>query len=312
MLQEVDIREAASLAHPGPVLSIIVPVMNEEEAIPFFLDRVVRVVSALDDEAAKSFEILFVDDGSSDGTLELLRAAHAADERIRVLSFSRNFGKEAALSAGLDHVRGEAVVPIDVDMQDPPEVLGAMIEKWREGFEVVYGVRSNREKDSPAKRISAHFFYRAHNRMSNDKIPEHAGDFRLLDRKVVDVLRADARAQSLHEGHVRLGGLPPVGDQYIRQTRQAGRPSSATGSCGRSRSTGSRRRSTVPLRVWSYVGARHCDRSPWRSPPSSFARTLIFGTDVPGLCIADRRGAFPRRPAAALARHHRRICGPDP
>ena len=281
MLQEVDIREAASLAHPGPVLSIIVPVMNEEEAIPFFLDRVVRVVGALDDEAAKSFEILFVDDGSSDGTLERLRAAHAADERIRVLSFSRNFGKEAALSAGLDHVRGEAVVPIDVDMQDPPEVLGAMIEKWREGFEVVYGVRSNREKDSPAKRISAHFFYRAHNRMSNDKIPEHAGDFRLLDRKVVEVLRAMPERSRFMKGMFAWAGFRQSAISYTRQPRQAGATKFSYWKLWTFALDGITSTSTVPLRVWSYVGATIATFA-LAFATFIFLRTLIFGTDVPG------------------------------
>src|SRR5205823_5491396 len=166
------------------------PVKDEEEAVPIFIARVRRTLDALDDPAGRSFEILFVDDGSSDDTLALLRRARTADPRIRAVSLSRNFGKEAALSAGLDHARGEAVIPMDVDLQDPPEVLGDMLAKWREGFEIVYGVRSSRERDSLPKRLTADVFYRAHNAISRDKIPEHAGDFRLLDRKVVEVIRA--------------------------------------------------------------------------------------------------------------------------
>ena len=171
------------------VLSIVVPVKDEEDAVGHFVERVRRVVEALDDPAANSFEILFVDDGSTDGTLEQIRRANAADPRVKAISFSRNFGKEAALSAGLDNARGDAVVPMDADLQDPPEVLGEMIAKWREGFDIVYGVRNDRETDSLPKRLTADLYYRAHNWLSSDKIPEHAGDFRLLDRKVVEVIR---------------------------------------------------------------------------------------------------------------------------
>ena len=171
----------------APILSIIVPVKDEEDAIAPFITRVAAVLDGLDDAAAKAWEILFVDDGSSDATLAAIIAANHADPRIRAVSFSRNFGKEPALSAGLDFARGQAVIPIDVDLQDPPEVIGAMITAWRAGHEVVYGVRKNRASDSLPKRLTADLYYRAHNRLSHDKIPEHAGDFRLLDRKVVDV-----------------------------------------------------------------------------------------------------------------------------
>jgi glycosyltransferase involved in cell wall biosynthesis len=123
---------------------------------------------------------------------------------------SRNFGKEAALSAGSTTPR-PSVVPMDVDLQDPPEVIGAMLDKWREGYEVVYGVRRNRSTDSLPKRLTADLYYRAHNYLSDDKIPEHAGDFRLLDRSVVEVIRSMPERQPLHEGPVRLGRLPPGG-----------------------------------------------------------------------------------------------------
>ena len=129
-------------------LSIVVPVKDEEQSIEPFVTRVRAVLEALDDPSARSFEILFIDDGSSDSTLERVRAIHLADPRVKAVSLSRNFGKEAALSAGLDFADGEAVIPIDVDLQDPPEVLGEMIAKWREGFDIVYGVRTNRDSDS--------------------------------------------------------------------------------------------------------------------------------------------------------------------
>ena len=139
----------------GVALSIIVPVKDEVDAIDPFVERVSAVLEGLEDPVSKSFEILFVDDGSTDATLEKVRAANKADARVRAISFSRNFGKEAALSAGLDHARGQAVVPLDVDLQDPPEVLKDMVAKWREGFEIVYGVRNDRQTDSFAKRLTA-------------------------------------------------------------------------------------------------------------------------------------------------------------
>ncbi len=150
-------------------LSIIVPVMNEEETVSTCVERVTAVLEGLDDPVAQSFEILFIDDGSTDRTLDVIRAASRANSRVRAISFSRNFGKEAALSAGLDYALGNAVVPMDADLQDPPEALSDMVAKWREGFEVVYGVRDNRESDSLPKRLTADLYYRAHNRLSNDK-----------------------------------------------------------------------------------------------------------------------------------------------
>lgn len=132
----------------SPVLSIIVPVKDEEVAIQAFVTRVSAVIEALPDPAAQSYEILFIDDGSTDATMIAIAAADNANPHIRAISLSRNFGKEAALSAGLDHARGLAVVPMDVDLQDPPEVLGEMVAKWRAGFDTVFGVRRDRASDS--------------------------------------------------------------------------------------------------------------------------------------------------------------------
>ena len=206
----------------SPILSVIVPVKDEAEAVPIFVDRVRAALEAIDDPAGRSFEILFVDDGSTDETLARVRAAHATDSRVRAVSLSRNFGKEVALSAGLDHALGEAVVPMDVDLQDPPEVLGAMLAKWREGFEIVYGVRADRRQDSLPKRLTADLYYRAHNWLSHDKIPEHAGDFRLLDRKVVDVIKALPERNRFMKGLFAWAGFRQAALTYARQPRQAG------------------------------------------------------------------------------------------
>lgn len=236
-------------------LSIIVPVKDEEEAIGPFLDRVVPLLESFDDPVARSFEILFVDDGSSDTTLEVVRKANAADKRVRGISLSRNFGKEAALSAGIDAAHGKAVVPMDVDLQDPPEALREMVAKWREGYDVVYGVRDNRETDTLPKRLTADLYYRAHNWLSDDKIPEHAGDFRLLDRRVVDVIRQMPERNRFMKGLFAWAGFRQAAVSYHREERKVGRTKYNYWKLWRLAVDGITSASTVPLRVWSYLGA---------------------------------------------------------
>ena len=263
------------------ILSVIVPVKDEQDAIETFITRVRGVIEALPDPAARSFEILFVDDGSTDATMDRIRAAHAADKRIRAVSLSRNFGKEAALSAGLDHARGEAIVPIDADLQDPPELLGEMLAKWREGFEIVYGVRNNRETDSLPKRLTADLYYRSHNWLSSDKIPEHAGDFRLLDRKVADVIRRMPERTRFMKGLFAWAGFRQASVSYTREPRKIGRSKFNYWKLWTFALDGITSASTVPLRVWSYLGGT----------VALFAigyavfvivRTLISGVQVPG------------------------------
>ena len=282
MNNETSVRRLKrSSSLPAPVLSIIVPVKDEEEAIPAFLERVRTALEELDDPAGRSFEILFVDDGSSDGTLAQLRSAHAADPRVRAVSLSRNFGKEAAVSAGLDRARGEAVVPMDVDLQDPPEALSGMLTKWREGFEVVYGVRRNREHDSIPKRLTADFFYRVHNWLSTDKIPEHAGDFRLLDRKVVDVIRALPERNRFMKGLFAWAGFRQAAVFYSRQARQAGTSKFGYWKLWTFALDGITSTSTVPLRVWSYLGGLIALFAlAWAAFIT--VRTLVLGIDLPG------------------------------
>lgn len=236
-------------------LSIIVPVKDEEEAIGPFLARVVPLLEGVKDPVAGAFEILFVDDGSSDTTLEVIRKANAADSRVRGISLSRNFGKEAALSAGIDAAAGKAVVPMDVDLQDPPEALVPMIEKWRDGFDVVYGVRDNRETDTLPKRLTADLYYRAHNWLSDDKIPEHAGDFRLLDRRVVDVIRQMPERNRFMKGLFAWAGFRQAAVSYHREERKVGETKYNYWKLWRLAVDGITSASTVPLRVWSYLGA---------------------------------------------------------
>ena len=236
-----------------PLISVIVPVKDEQAAILPFVQR----VSAILDEIAmnQSWEILFVDDGSTDGTLAAIAAANQRERRVRALSLSRNFGKEAALSAGLDHARGRAVVPMDVDMQDPPEVLAEMVAKWLDGFEMVFGVRRSRSQDSLAKRLTAGLYYRAHNAVSNDKIPENAGDFRLLDRKVVEVIRKLPERNRFMKGLFAWAGFRQAAVEYDRAERTSGKSKFGYWKLWTLALDGITSASTVPLRIWSYVGA---------------------------------------------------------
>ncbi len=247
----------ARAAGAVPLISVIVPVKDEEAAVAPFVERVAAVLDALaaPDGAPVAWEILFVDDGSADATLPAILAANARDARVAGLSLSRNFGKEAALSAGLDHARGLTVVPIDVDLQDPPEVISAMLDRWRAGFEVVYGVRRNRLADSLPKRLTADLYYRAHNWLSEDKIPEHAGDFRLLDRKVVDVIRRMPERNRFMKGLFAWGGFRQTAVEYDRVERRIGTTKFNYLKLWKLAIDGLTSASTAPLRVWSYMGA---------------------------------------------------------
>ena len=239
----------------GPVLSVIVPVKDEDVAIQAFVTRVSAVIEALDDPAATSYEILFIDDGSTDNTMTAIAAAHLGNPNVRAISLSRNFGKEAALSAGLDHARGAAVVPMDVDLQAPPEVLAEMVEKWRAGFDTIYGVRRDRATDSLPKRLSADLYYKAHNWLSSDKIPDHAGDFRLLDRRVVDVIRALPERNRFMKGLFAWSGFKSASVEYVRAERALGTTKFRPWKLWTLALDGITSSSTVPLRIWTYVGA---------------------------------------------------------
>ncbi|MEO7564089.1 MAG: glycosyltransferase family 2 protein [Sphingomicrobium sp.] len=265
----------------GCLLSVIVPVKDEEQSIARFVERVTAVLDGAAATGTSAFEILFIDDGSSDCTLAAIIAANRLDPRIRALSFSRNFGKEAALSAGIDHARGDCVIPMDVDLQDPPEVIPEMIAKWREGFDIVYGVRDNRKSDSLPKRLTAGLYYRAHNMLSDDKIPEHAGDFRLLDRKAVDVIRSMPERNRFMKGLFAWAGFRQTSVNYTRPPRETGSTKFGYWKLWTFALDGITSASTVPLRVWSYLGGI----------VALFAlayalvvvvRTLAFGVQVPG------------------------------
>ena len=263
----------------APLLSVVAPVKNEEHGILPFVERVGAILDGIASD--EGWEILFVDDGSTDATLAAIVAANQRDPRVRALSLSRNFGKEAALSAGLDHARGNAVIPMDVDMQDPPEVLPEMVAKWREGHEMVFGVRRCRASDGWTKRVTAGLYYRAHNIVSQDKIPENAGDFRLMDRKVVDVIRAMPERNRFMKGLFAWAGFKQAAVEYDRSERETGTTKFNYWKLWTLALDGITSASTVPLRIWSYIGALV---ALFALGYATFlaVQTMLFGNAVPG------------------------------
>jgi polyisoprenyl-phosphate glycosyltransferase len=198
--------------------SIIAPIYNELDNLPELHKRVRDVMSALDG----NWELILVDDGSTDGSTERIRELAAQDEHVRPVIFARNFGHQVAITAGWDYARGEAVVIIDADLQDPPEVIPGMIEKWKEGYEVVYAVRAEREGETWFKKTTAAAFYRIIYRITDVKIPVDTGDFRLMDRKVVNVLKVMRERHRFPRGMSAWVGFRQVGVPYKRAARHAG------------------------------------------------------------------------------------------
>jgi glycosyltransferase involved in cell wall biosynthesis len=201
-----------------PTFTIIAPVFNEEENLPILYERVREVM----DSTAEPWELILVDDGSTDGSTELIRELAERDKRVRPVIFARNFGHQIAVTAGWDYSRGQAVTIIDADLQDPPEVILDLIKKWQEGYEVVYAVRTEREGESWFKLFTASLFYRLIYRITDVDIPLDAGDFRLLDRKVVNVLNKMRERHRFPRGMSAWVGFRQVGVPYRRAARLAG------------------------------------------------------------------------------------------
>lgn len=259
------------------LLSIVVPVFNEKEAVPLFIERLLAVLA----KANLNFEILFVNDGSDDGTLTSLLDEQSDEPRIRIIDLSRNFGKEAALTAGLQFAAGDAVVPIDVDLQDPPEIILQMIAKWREGFEVVLGRRLNRDSDTWAKRSSANWFYRLHNKIADPKLPENVGDFRLMDRCVVDALNRLPESRRFMKGLFAWVGFRTAIVDYVRPERVAGSTKFNGWRLWNFALEGVTSFSTDPLRIWTYIGSAVSLLS-FLFAAFIAIKVLVRGVDVPG------------------------------
>jgi polyisoprenyl-phosphate glycosyltransferase len=260
------------------VLTVVAPVYNEAESIPIFLDAMDVVLGKLNDF---DWEVVFINDGSTDDTLEILRAEAMRRRNINVIDLSRNFGKEAALSAGLDFANGDVVVPMDVDLQDPPELILKMVERWREGWEVVVARRVDRTSDTAAKRVTARIFYRLMNRISRPRLPVDVGDFRLMDRKVVMAIRQLPERRRFMKGLFTWVGFRTAEVMYSRSPRVAGTTKFNSWKLWNFALEGITSFSTVPLRVWTYVGAMVAMVA-FLYGTFITARTLWHGVDVPG------------------------------
>ncbi|HWU00528.1 MAG TPA: glycosyltransferase family 2 protein [Terriglobales bacterium] len=235
----------------GNLLSIIACFYNEAAGINAFFSRLMPVLDALD---AMRFEIICVNDGSRDATLAQLLERARADDRIKVIDLSRNFGKEAALTAGLDAARGDAAVPIDADLQDPPDLIPRMVDLWRQGYDVVLARRIDRSQDDFLKRITARLFYRLHHRIANIDVPSDVGDFRLMDRRVLLALRKLPENHRYMKGIFAWVGFRNITIDYVRAPREAGRSKLPIRRLWTLAIEGITSFSTVPLRIWTYIG----------------------------------------------------------
>jgi polyisoprenyl-phosphate glycosyltransferase len=259
------------------LLSIIIPCYNEEENIEYLFERLTTVLDRLN----LKYELICVNDGSADNTLKRLIEYHHRNPKIKIVNFSRNFGKEIALSAGIDYASGQAVIPIDADLQDPPELIEQLLVKWREGYDVVYAVRRSRKGESWFKRLTAGAFYRIIAGMTNITIPQDTGDFRLLDRQVVEALKQLPERRRFMKGLFSWVGYRQTAIEYDRDPRYQGTTKWNYWKLWNFALEGITSFSFVPLKIWSYVGIVISLVS---FVYASFLviRTLILGIDVPG------------------------------
>lgn len=231
-------------------ISLVVPVFNEEDTVPIFY----KAVREFDELKDHDVEIVFINDGSKDSTEAIINALAVADEKVKALSFTRNFGKEPALFAGLDHATGDAIIPIDVDLQDPIEVIPHLIAKWQAGADMVLAKRTDRSTDGRLKRKSAEMFYKLHNKISNPKIEENVGDFRLMSREVVENIKLLPERNLFMKGILSwVGGNVGV-VEYSRAERVAGESKFNGWKLWNLALEGITSFSTFPLRMWTYIG----------------------------------------------------------
>lgn len=261
-----------------PLVSIVVPCYNETEVIDYFYGAITTV---FENAQKVNFEVVFVDDGSRDDTLSQLIQISSRDSRFKVVELSRNFGKESALSAGIEVASGDAVIPMDVDLQDPPELIYQMIDIWLAGADVVLAKRSNRESDSYLKRVTAKWFYKIHNSLSSVKIHENVGDFRLMDRKVVDALNELSENQRFMKGLFSWVGFRTQVIEYTRPERVSGDTKFSGWRLWNLAIEGITSFSTLPLRIWTYIGMFLGLCSIFYAVFIFFG-TIFIGNNVPG------------------------------
>lgn len=258
-------------------LAIVTPVYNEATSISLFLKAMIPILS----QTHCDWHIYFVNDGSTDNTLPILLEFAKKSHRIKIINLARNFGKEAAMTAGLESVDADAVVIIDVDLQDPPELIIDFVAKWREGYDVAYGVRASRLDDTPLKRSTAGLFYQIFNRISRTQIPENVGDFRLMDRRVVEAVRQLPERNRFMKGLLSWVGFPSAAIPFHRSARAAGQTKFRLKSLWNFALDGLFSFSTMPLKAWTYIGGL-LTVSAISYAAFIVGRTLLTGTEVPG------------------------------
>jgi len=266
-----------STPSPRPLISVIVPVFNEEAMVASFQHE----LSSILDKLAYEFEIIYIDDGSRDHTLARLFELKHIDPRIAVIEFSRNFGKEIALTAGLDHAHGDAVIIIDADLQDPPALIPQLIEEWDKGFEVVYAKRQARKGESWLKKQSAHHFYRIIKSLSHIDIPEDTGDFRLLNRNAVEALKQARERHRFMKGLFSWIGFRQKAVLYRREPRRAGHSKWNYWRLWNFALEGITSFTTAPLRMATYVGLATA-LCAFLFGAYIIYDTLVWGNPVPG------------------------------
>jgi glycosyltransferase involved in cell wall biosynthesis len=259
------------------LVSVVVPVFNEQEVLPAFHARLSRVLAS----AGLRSEVLYVNDGSTDDTLRVLQHLQQTDPRLAIVDLSRNFGKEIALSAGLDHACGDAVVVIDADLQDPPEVIPEFVRCWQEGFDVVYGQRISREGETAVKKTTAYLFYRLIQKVSRVKIPADTGDFRLLSRRAVDALKQVREQHRFMKGLFAWIGFPQKAVAYRREPRHAGRTKWNYWRLWNFALEGITSFSIAPLKVATYLGLLTAMAAFAHAGVVVFKK-LAYGDPVPG------------------------------
>ena len=261
----------------APELSVLIPVFNEAENLAPLLERLRPVL----ENCVASFEIIFIDDGSRDDTLERLRASNAADPRITAISFSRNFGKEIAIAAGLDAAQGGACVIMDADLQHPPEAIPQFVALWREGYKNVYGQRRDRASESPLRQALARRFYSFFHSFGEIRLPEGAGDFRLLDAQAVEALRRMGERARFSKGLFAWIGFKSIGVPFSVEARASGVTKFSYRKLTRFALDGLMSFSTLPLRIWTVIGLLVSATS-FLTALVFVTRTLAYGIDVPG------------------------------
>lgn len=260
-----------------PEISIITPFYNEAQGVERFMRELTEVLIA----EGLDYEIICIDDGSSDLTLPALLKARESNKRIRIIQLSRNFGKEVALTAGLDHARGKAVIPMDADLQDPPRLIPHLVARWRDGYQVVNAHRAERISDSWMKRNTAKLFYKVFNAISETPIPENTGDFRLLDREVVEALRCMPERDRFMKGLFAWVGYRTTEITYERPVRATGESKWNYWKLFNFAIGGVTAFSTFPLRLFNYIGLVVASLS-FLYASLLVVRTLFLGRDVPG------------------------------